>query len=105
MVDLAERSWNALPVRVAGFEWDDGNALHLALGHGIAAEAEEVLAVAPIVRRTKRGHYAAFGPTLAGRLLVIVFERKPKGLVRVITGWDMKRSEQRYWRRQRRGTR
>jgi uncharacterized protein len=93
-------------VRVTEFEWDDGNALHLALGHGIEPEeAEEVLAVAPLVRRTKRGHYAAFGPTLVGRLLVIVFERKPKGRVRVITGWDMKRSEERYWRRNRGGTR
>jgi uncharacterized DUF497 family protein len=93
-------------VRITEFEWDEANALHLALGHGIdPQEAEEMLALGPLVRRTKRGHYAAFGPTSAGRLLVIVFERKPKGLVRVITGWDMKRSEERYWRRHRRGTR
>jgi uncharacterized DUF497 family protein len=94
-----------ITVRVAGFEWDDGNVLHLALGHGIEpGEAEEVLAVKPLVRKTKRGHYAAFGPTSAGRLLVVVFERKPKGgAVRVITGWDMSDAERRYYQRQRRG--
>jgi uncharacterized DUF497 family protein len=84
-------------VRISAFEWDDGNVVHLTLGHGIAAEeAEEVFAVLPLYRRTKRGHYGAFGPTRAGRLLVVVFELKGKGLVRVITGWDMSNAERRY---------
>lgn len=87
-----------MTMRIAGFEWDDGNCLHIALGHGIEPEeAEEVLAVRPLVRKTKRGHYAAFGPTRSGRLLVIVFERKPRGVARVITGWDMSTAERRYW--------
>ncbi len=74
-------------MRISEFEWDDGNMLHLALGHGIEAEeAEEVFAVRPLVRKTKRGHYAAFGPPQAGRLLVIVFEKKAGPLVRVVTG-------------------
>ncbi|MEK6767474.1 MAG: BrnT family toxin [Gemmatimonadota bacterium] len=77
--------------------------LHLALGHGIEPEeAEEVFAVAPLVRRTRRGHYAALGPALSGRLLVIVFERKPTGIARVITGWDMDTAERRYYQRHRR---
>jgi uncharacterized DUF497 family protein len=90
-------------VRLQHFEWDDGNVLHIALRHGIEPEeAEEVFAVRPLFRKTKRGHYAAFGPTLAGRLLVLVFERKPKGLVRVITGWDMSTAERRYYQKHRR---
>ena len=89
-------------VRISGFEWDEGNVLHLALGHGIEAEeAEEVLAVAPLIRKTRRGHYAAFGRTRAGRLLVLVFEAKGQGLVRVITGWDMNAAERRYYLRHR----
>ena len=85
--------------RAREFEWDDGNVLHLALGHGIEPEeAEEVLAQFPLVRRTKRGHYAAFGATRSGRLLVIVFERK-RAIVRVITGWDISPTERRYWKR------
>ena len=81
-------------LRISDFEWDEGNALHLQLAHGIEPdEAEEVFAVAPLIRRTKKGHYVVFGPTLGGRYLTIVFERKPKGVVRPITGWDMSRAE------------
>jgi len=88
-------------IRCRRFVWDEGNELHLTLGHGIEPEeAEEVLALSPVVRRTRKGHYAAFGPSAQGRLLVIVFERRGRGVVRVITGWDMKPSERRYYRRQ-----
>ncbi len=91
-------------MKISEFEWDDGNVLHLALGHGIEPEeAEEVFAVAPLYRKTKLGHYVAFGRTVAGRLLVIVFESKGKGIIRVITGWDMNESERRYYMRDRIG--
>ena len=91
-------------MRIAAFQWDDGNVLHLALAHGIEPEeAEEVFAVAPLFRRTKRGHYTAFGRTLSGRLLVVVFAVEAPGVARVITGWDMSPAERRYyqghWRR------
>lgn len=87
-------------MRIRDFGWDDGNVLHIGLRHGIEPkEAEEVLAIAPLVRKTKRGHYAAFGRTRSGRLLVMVIEKKDAGLVRVITGWDMAKSERRYYLR------
>jgi uncharacterized DUF497 family protein len=90
-------------MRITDFEWDQGNILHIALGHGIEPEeAEEAFVVAPLFRRTKRGHYAVFGPARSGRLLVVVFEHKPGGHVRVITGWDMATAERRYWQRHRR---
>ena len=89
-------------MRIAEFEWDEDNVVHLSLGHGIEAEeAEEVFAVSPLYGKTKRGHYAAFGPTRVGRLLVVVFEVKGKGLVRVITGSDMDSAERRYYQQQR----
>jgi uncharacterized DUF497 family protein len=91
-------------VQIKEFQWDTGNELHLALGHGIEPEeAEEVLALNPLVRKTKMGHHAAFGRTSAGRLLVIVFETLGKGLVRVITGWDMKPAEKKYYQAHRKG--
>lgn len=91
-------------MQISEFEWDDGNVLHLALRHGIGVEeAEEVFAVTPLFRRTKRGHYAAFGPSRSGRLLVVIFERKPMGVVRIITGWDMAAAERRYYQRHRKG--
>jgi len=90
-------------VRISGIEWDEGKVVHLARGHGIeAAEAEEVFAVSPLYRKTTRGQYAPFGPTRAGRLLVVVFAMKGKGLPRVITGWDMDSAGRRYYQQKRR---
>jgi uncharacterized DUF497 family protein len=87
-------------MRIKEFEWDDGNILHLALGHGIEPEeAEEVFARRPLFRRTKHGHYAVFGSARSGRLLVIVFDLKSGGVARPITGWDMKASETRYYKK------
>ncbi len=89
-------------MRISEFEWDEGNSTHLELGHGITPEeAEEVFAHKPLFRRTKQKHYAAFGPTLAGRFLTIVFDWKARGIVRVITGWDMKRAEIQYYKKHR----
>jgi len=85
-------------MRISGFDWDDGNVPHITLGHGIEPEeAEEVFAVEPLLRKTKKGHYVAMGPTLAGRYLIVVFEMKRKGIARVITGWDMEDAEKRYY--------
>jgi uncharacterized DUF497 family protein/predicted DNA binding CopG/RHH family protein len=92
-------------MKISEFEWDAGNILHITLGHGIEPEkAEEVFAVAPIYRKTKRGHYAAFGRAASGRLLVIVFENKGGGVVRIITGWDMDDAERRYYMRKGKGS-
>jgi len=89
-------------MRILEFEWDDGNVLHIELGHGVTpSEAEEVFARGPLFKRTKKGHYAVFGPTAAGRYLVIIFQMKPGGVARAITGWDMKPSEIKYYTRQR----
>jgi uncharacterized protein len=85
-------------LRIVDFEWDEGNSLHLQMGHGISPEeAEEVFAIKPVLRRTRKRHYVAFGVTAEGRYLTIVFELKTKGIARPITGWDMKRSEIRYY--------
>jgi uncharacterized DUF497 family protein len=90
-------------LQISDFEWDEGNSLHLQLVHGIGPEeAEEVFANNPLFRRTKKGHYVVFGSTSAGRYLTIVFELKPKGIARAITGWDMSRAEIRYYKKHRR---
>ena len=91
-------------MKIADFEWDEGNSQHIVLGHGIEpAEAEEVFALNLLFRKTKRGHYAAMGPTLNGRYLVLIFEMKKQRVARVITGWDMDDSERRYYSRNKRG--
>ena len=89
-------------MRISGFEWDEGNALHLQLGHGIEPEeAEEIFAERPVFRKTKKGHYAVFGQTLEGRYLTIVFELKSGAVARPITGWDMSRAEIHYYKKHR----
>ena len=91
-------------MKITEFEWDEGNSQHIALGHGIEpAEAEEVFARNPLFRMTRRGHYAAMGPTFDGRHLVLVFEMKGKGIAGVITGWDMSDSEKRYYSESKKG--
>ena len=89
-------------LKIVDFEWDEGNTLHLQFGHGIEPEeAEDVFANKPFFKKTKKGHYAAFGPTFEGRYLIIIFELKPKAIARLITGWDMSRAELRYYKKQR----
>jgi uncharacterized DUF497 family protein len=91
-------------MKIAEFEWDEGNSQHLALGYGIEpSEAEEAFARNPLFRKTKRGHYAAMGPTFGGRYPVLVFEMKGRGVARVITGWDMSDSERRYYSKSKKG--
>jgi uncharacterized protein len=90
-------------LKIKDFEWDEGNVLHLELGHGIEPEeAEEVFLNKLFYRRTRKGHYVAFSSTLAGRYLTLIFELKTKGWIRVITGWDMKRAEIQYYMKHRR---
>lgn len=90
-------------MQINDFEWDEGNALHLQMGHGITVEeAEEIFANKPFFRKTKKGHYAVFGPTFEGRYLIIVFELKSGGIARPFTGWDMRRSEIQYYQKHRR---
>lgn len=97
MYDL---NWRIQGLKISDFERDEGNTLHLELGHGITPEeAEEVFANRPLYRRTKRKHYVAFGPTIAGRYLAIVFDWRSKGMARVITGWDMKGAEIQYYKK------
>jgi uncharacterized DUF497 family protein len=87
-------------LKIKDFEWDDNNIVHLELGHGITPEeAEEVFAAEPLFRKTKRGHYAAFGPTLDGRYLIVIFETKKNAMARIITGWDMDKAEKNYWKK------
>jgi hypothetical protein len=54
-----------------------------------------------LYRKTKKGHYAVFGPIFEGRYLTVVFELEPGGWARPITGWDMSRAEIRYYRKNR----
>ncbi|MEK9149230.1 MAG: BrnT family toxin [Candidatus Desantisbacteria bacterium] len=88
-------------MKIGDFEWDEANTVHIELGHGIYPyEAEEVFANRPLFRKIRRERYVALGPTISGRYLVIVFQKKGMGKIRVITGWDMKDKERKYYQRE-----
>ncbi|MFS8084459.1 MAG: hypothetical protein ACMG6H_02440 [Acidobacteriota bacterium] len=80
------------------FDWDDenkknGNVQHLR-DHGIEpAEAEQCFFhdyVLALDDRRFDDVYLLDGRTNRGRRLMLVFQDKGSGLVRVFTGWDLK---------------
>jgi uncharacterized DUF497 family protein len=86
-------------VIISGFDWDDGNVLHIERHRFSLEEVEEVFAGGCKVRRTRQKLYIALGETLDGRLAFVVFRRLPGGLIRVVTARDMDDSERRLFRR------
>ena len=72
-----------------------------------AGEVEEVLDERPHVRRLKKGRmkwedvYAAYGQTVAGRYLTIIYIRKISGALLPISARDMDYAERKYYERQR----
>lgn len=86
--------------RIAGFDWDAGNARKNEK-HGVSmAEAEQVFFNIPLLlledekhgQREARHH--ALGQTDTGRLLHLIFTlRKAGSLIRVISARDMHRKE------------
>jgi hypothetical protein len=81
------------------FDWDDGNIEHIQQHDFCPEEVEEVFASECKVRRTRASRYIALGETLDGRLAFVVFQRLPKGVIRVITARDMEAREKRLFRR------
>jgi uncharacterized DUF497 family protein len=86
-------------VVISGFDWDDGNVLHIELHQFTPEEVEEVFGGDYQVRRTRQKLYIALGETLDGRLAFVVFRRLPGGLIRVVTARDMEAGERRLFRR------
>jgi uncharacterized DUF497 family protein len=80
------------------FWWDDDNVDHIA-NHGVEPyEAEQVLANQAWIRRTSGGKYLAYGQTVSGRFLLVVFAPKPGTRLRVVTAREMTPMERRRYR-------
>jgi uncharacterized DUF497 family protein len=98
MIDLA---------RIAGFEWDAGNARKNEK-HGVSqSEAEQVffdprlLMVMDSVHSVDEPRYHALGVSLGRRNLHIVFTLRAEGtLIRVISARDMHRKERQIYDRE-----
>ena len=88
--------------------WKDQFVEKLASKHGVSViEAESVLGAEPHIRRVSKGRvkdenvYAAYGQTLAGRYLIVVYIRKVSGALLPISARDMDDAERKYYERQR----
>lgn len=86
-------------MEIRAFEWDQANEAHIARHNVNPGEAEEVLLAKCFLRKTRSGRYAAYGQSLDGRYLFIVFERLKGAAVRVITARDMAAKEKKFYRR------
>ena len=92
MADLLDLS------RVDGFDWDAGNVQKNWDRHGVAFyECEEVFLQEPVLapdleHSAKEPRYFAFGRTVQGRLLTVVFTMR-RNKIRVVSARDMDRRE------------
>ncbi len=88
-------------LKVAGFDWDAGNARKSVLKHNVSQlEAEQMFFNKPLLILADEKHsqnelrYHALGNTNVGRLLHITFTlRLENNLVRVISARDMNHKE------------
>ncbi|KAB1084043.1 BrnT family toxin [Neorhizobium galegae] len=89
--------------RIAGFEWDEGNARKSADKHDVSqSEAEQVFFNEPLLmvprHRFTEQRIHALGRTDDGRLLHITFTlRANEPRIRVISARDMNRKERSYY--------
>jgi uncharacterized DUF497 family protein len=80
------------------FEWDEHNEEKLLLRHNVSAlEAEQCFAN-PHTKRRKGDDLLMLGITDDGRMLFLVYEQKPDGVVRVYSGREMTNRERRTYR-------
>ena len=85
-------------MRIAAFEWDDGNLSHIARHRVDADEVEEAFLGRQHLYKTREGRYILLGRSGTGRRLLIVFQYE-SGVARPITARDMTDSEKRLYRR------
>lgn len=80
--------WQKFDPRQFDFEFDEDELA----GHSVTInEVVEVIWNGFDVYRNKgyHGGYQLVGRTDGGRMLTLIVYEKPKGLIRVITGWDV----------------
>ena len=87
--------------RITGFDWDEGNRRKNFDSHGVADfEAEEIfldprVTIAPDSEHSQQERrWAAYGTTIEGRALTIVFTHRAEcTLIRIVSARDMSRKE------------
>ena len=87
-------------MREVRFEWDEWNINHIAQHDVDTYEVEEVFEHFHIIRKTRQGRRIAYGQTLDGRYLFVVFVYQDSRIY-PITARDMSIQEKRFYRRRR----
>jgi uncharacterized DUF497 family protein len=84
--------------RLPEFEWDEHNEDKLLERHDVSAlEAEQCFAN-PNTRRRHGDDLLLLGVTDGGRMLFLVYQQKPNGVVRVYSAREMTDKERRTYR-------
>jgi uncharacterized DUF497 family protein len=82
------------------FDWDDANLKHIT-GHGInREEAEDTVLIEPLEadlqEHGSEQRVLCLGRTRAGRLLTVLYTER-RGRIRVVTAYEMTKSQQRMY--------
>lgn len=88
---------------IKGFEWDDRNINHISKHNVTLEEAQEIFIDNPLVRATREHKRIALGKTIDGRYLKVVYIKKERGIIRVITALDASGSEKKYYKKEKGG--
>jgi uncharacterized DUF497 family protein len=81
------------------FEWDEGNEQKLLERHNVSALEAEQCFGNPHTKRRHEEDLLLLGSTDHGRMLLLVYQQKPKGVVRVYSAREMTDNERRVFRR------
>lgn len=81
------------------FDWDEHNEDKLLERHNVSALEAEQCFVNPNTRRREGEALLLMGVTDDGRMLFLIYEQKPHGVVRVYSGREMTEKERRTYRR------
>ncbi|HEV2033832.1 MAG TPA: BrnT family toxin [Candidatus Dormibacteraeota bacterium] len=81
------------------FEWNEHNEDKLLLNHNVSAVEAEQCFANPNTRRRVGEDMLMLGITDGGRMLLLVYEQKPSGIVRVYSAREMTDNERRTYRR------
>lgn len=86
-------------MKIAGLEWDDVNAKHIARHMVTPLEVEDVCFGQHIAYAGENNRYILYGQTESGRYLKVVIARLRKNLFRPITAFEMSDSEKHSYRK------
>jgi uncharacterized DUF497 family protein len=81
------------------FEWDENNEDKLLRTHDVSAGEAEQCFANPHTRRRVGNDMLMLGITDGGRMLLLVYQQKAGGIVRVYSGREQTNKERRTYRR------